>query len=346
MPKKREDGRYELKVRISKPNEPRKYKAVYGSTLREAQEKKRKLEAEVQAGIAVDDKQTVTALVEYWLAIRAQEVRPQTIRNYRYALNHITELIGDKSIRSITVDDARNTIQFITTTVSSYQGIRARKMIAMVFDDSITRSLVTTNPWKAVPIPKHKAAAKRPLTAEELSRLEAAPLTPSDRALVSVLRYTGLRIGEAIALQAKDIDFAKGYINVSKTSVEGRIFPPKTEAGKRSVPMPKVLLDILAEYVKLFDREDYIFSGTGQTPWTKGTIWRHFEEIKRIADMPDDFSPHIFRHTYTHDLVANGIPPLTAQVLLGHSSYGITLGVYAHYGWKDIDMESVAKIFE
>ena len=345
MPKKRDDGRYELKVRINQPGEPRRYKAVYGSTLREAQEKKRILEAEVSAGI-VQTKQTVRELVEYWLNLGSQDVRPQTVRTYRYALAHIIDLIGDREMRHITVDVARSTIQTISSTVSPYQGIRARKMISMAWDDAITRSIVATNPWRAVPIPKHETEEKRPLTPEELTALEQAPLTLQDRALVGILRYTGLRIGEAVALQAKDIDFTKGYINVTKTAVEGIIYPPKTKAGKRSVPMPKVLSEILTEYVRMYDADAYIFSATGKSPWTKGTIWRHFEEIKRVADMPDDFSPHIFRHTYTQDLVVNGIPPLTAQVLLGHSSYGITLGVYAHYGWKDIETENVLKIFD
>lgn len=346
MPKKRADGRYELKVRISKPNEPRRYKAVYGSTLREAQERKRQLEAEVQAGIDHSTRPSVTALCDYWLSLRSQELRPQTVQNYRHALQHITALMGDKDARSVTVDDARDAISRISTDISPYQGIRARKMIAMVYDDAITRSVLSSNPWKAVPLPKHKTEGKRPLTEEELAKLEQAPLTPSDRALVSVLRYTGLRIGEAVALQAQDINFSSGYITVTKTAVEGVIFPPKTEAGKRSIPMPKVLSEILKPYVAMFEPGEYLFSHNGERPWTKGTIWRHFEEIKRVADMPDDFSPHIFRHTYTHSLIVNGIPPLTAQVLLGHSSYAITLNTYAHYGWKDVQTDAVTRIFD
>lgn len=341
VPKKRTDGRYELKVKISRDGEPRKYKAVYGATLREAQEKKRKLEDEIRAGIDATANPSVDALCEYWLALRSAQVRPQTVRSYRYALNHITEMIGEKPARSISVDDARQVISFISSEVSNYQGVRARKMVLMVWDDAITRSVLLTNPWQAVPVPKHTTAEKRFLTAEELQRLEDAPLIPSDRALVSILRYTGLRVGEATALTTADI--TNGIISVSKTNVDGVIYPPKTAAGKRSVPIPAPLADILEQYLPMVD--GLLFTSNGITPWTKATIWRHFEEIKRVADMTKDFSPHIFRHTYTHDLVANGIPPLTAQVLLGHSSYGITLGVYAHYGWKDIDADSVKNIW-
>ena len=349
MPKKRNDGRYELKVRISKPNEPRRYKAVYGSTLREAQEKKRKLEAEIAAGIESRNNPTVTAICEYYINMREPSLRPQTVENYRHALDHITALIGDRMAKDITVDDARETILQITDTISANQGSRARKIVCMVWDDAIARSVTTTNPWRSVPVPKHTAAEKRFLTDDELLKIEKANLIPSDRALISVLRYTGIRIGEAVALQVKDIDDA--YVHVRKTSVEGQLFPPKTKAGKRSVPMPTVLKDILLPYIRTYTDgkpDTFLFSGNGSSPWTKGTIWRHFEEIGRQAfgkNVPDDFTPHVFRHTYTHDLVSKGIPPLTAQVLLGHSSYAITLGVYAHFGWQDVDTEKVMQIF-
>lgn len=350
MPRKRSDGRYELKVRVNKPGEPRKYKAVYGATLREAQEKKRELETEISAGIEAAKKPTVTALVEYWLSLRTAELRPQTIVNYRHALSHVTKLIGDTVAKTVTVDIARNTISTITNEVSANQGQRARKMICMVWDDAIARSVVVSNPWRFVPVPKYKAAEKRYLTTDELEKLEKAQLIPADRALVCLLRYTGVRVGEATALQVKDINFRKKLVNISKTNVDGVLFPPKTKAGARSVPMPKALVDTLRDYIHNYtpDTPDtFLFSSDGSSPWTKASIWRHFENIERLAfgENPD-FTPHVFRHTYTHDLVANNVPPLTAQVLLGHSSYAITLNVYAHFGWKDIDADSVTKIFE
>ena len=351
MPKKRNDGRYEVKVRVSRPGEPRRYKAVYGSTLREAREKQKAIEKEVQAGIDYLSSPTVSALADYYIAMRSPSLRPQTIRNYQFAIAHITDIIGDRQARSVSVDDARKAISKISEDISPYQGMRSRKILGMVWDDAISRSVLSSNPWRAVPVPQCKTAEKRYLTKGELQALEDAHLTPYDRTIVMVLRYTGMRIGEAVALQRKDIDFKRKLISVSKTSVDGVIFPTKTKAGIRKIPMPSKLVDALSEYLHKYieERPDvYLFSGNGSSPWTKGTIWRHFEGIKKAAfgdDAPEDFSPHIFRHTYTHDLVTNGIPPITAQALLGHSSYAITLGVYAHYGWKDIDASQVVDIF-
>lgn len=352
MPKKRADGRYELKVKVSKPNEPRRYKAVYGSTLREAQERKRKLEAEIAAGIEASQRATVSDLTKYFLDLRSADLRPQTISNYGFALAHITDLVGERQAKEITVDDARNAIRIISAEISPNQGLRARKIACMVWDDAITRSVLTANPWRAVPVPKHTAADKRYLTEGELKKIDKADLIPQDRALINVLRYTGMRIGEATALTVGDVDFKSGFITVNKTNASGHIFPPKTKAGERRIPMPKVLQTALKNYVEEYIEErddDLLFATSKGRTWSHAEIWRRFEAIKKAVfgdDAPPDFTPHIFRHTYTHDLVAAGIPPLTAQVLLGHSSYAITLKVYAHFGWNDVAHEDVTNIFD
>lgn len=325
---------------------------MYGSTLREAQAKAKALEGEVAAGLNIAQNPTVSTLIDSWLDLRAIELRPQTIRSYRYATLRIVEMIGNRQARTITIDDARSIIAKIATTVSPNQGSRSRKIICMVWDDAVTRSVVQSNPWRAVPVPKHKQDEKRFLTEDELQKLDTADLIPIDRALISVLRYTGIRIGEATALRQRDVDFKTGYISIDKTNVEGVIYPPKTSAGKRKVPMPAVLISALREYMDNYldtNPDGPLFPTVKGTYWGKATIWRHFLNIGSAAfgdDVPEDFTPHIFRHTYTHDLVAGGIPPLTAQVLLGHSSYAITLKVYAHFGWRDVAVDDVTRLFD
>lgn len=101
---------------------------MYGSTLREAQAKAKALEEEVTAGLNVAQNPTVSTLIDSWLDLRAIELRPQTIRSYRYATLRIVEMIGDRQARTITVDDARSIIAKIATTVSPNQGSRSRKI--------------------------------------------------------------------------------------------------------------------------------------------------------------------------------------------------------------------------
>ena len=349
MPKKREDGRYELKVRISKPNEPRKYKAVYGSTLREAQEKKRKLEAEVQAGVDTTQNPTVTAVIEEWLAVKAITSRPQTVTAYKCTEKHVVEAIGDRLAKSVDVALARKTISDIAASVSPYQANRCRKLTAAAWKDAIVRGALTGNPWEKVPIIPLNSVEKRSLTDKELDKIDKADLLPKDRALVSVLRYTGCRINEAMALLVSDIDFDSLTISINKNLYHGVAGQTKTKASVRRVPMPQPLVDDLTAYLATTHGDsDILFPtrvGTYVNNSTRNKRWKIISHRIFGDAVPADFTPHIFRHTYASTLVKNHIPPTTAQLLLGHDSLQTTLKVYTHFGYSDIDTDAVRNIF-
>lgn len=349
--KKRQDGRYELKVRVSIPGEPRRYKAVYGNTLREAQEKKRRLEAEVSAGIDATANPTVTAVVEDWLALKAVDTRQQTHTSYRCAMKHITGAIGDRLARNVDVTQARRVISDIAVTISPYQANRCRKLAAAAWRDAIMRGVLSSNPWDKVPVIPLKAPEKRALTKEELQKVDSADLIPMDRALVSVLRYTGCRISEAMALTVKDVDFGSRSILISKSLYNSVPGPTKTKAGTRRVPMPAVLADILGDYLTNYhdDTCEILFPTRVNTYVNNSSRNKRWKSISRriFGDaVPKDFTPHIFRHTYASTLVINHIPPTTAQILLGHDSLQTTLKTYTHFGYSDIDTNAVRNIFD
>ena len=350
MPKKRQDGRYEIKVRISKPGEPRKYKAVYGSTLREAQERKRALEAEVQAGIDALANPSVNNIIDDWLALKTAKNRPQTVIAYTSTMNTVRKLIGQRQARAIDITAARETITTIAKSVSVYQANRCRKLSAAAWDDAIMRGVLVSNPWQKVPILPYKAADKRALTDAELDAIDRADLLPMDRALISVLRYTGCRIGEAMALNISDLDFAARTIRINKTLYNHVVGPTKTKAGDRRVPMPQVLMDILSDYLA-----NYHLGGEILFPSSVGTYIAASSREKRWKaitrrifgdNAPEDFTAHIFRHTYASTLVKKQIPPTTAKLLLGHDSLQTTLQTYTHFGYQDVDTEAVRSIFD
>lgn len=350
MPKKRDDGRYELKVRISRPGEPRRYKAVYGSTLREAQEKKRKLEAEVQAGLDASVNPSVSDVVQEWLKVKSVTTRPQTLTAYDCAMKHITHAIGSRQAKSVDVVTARQVISDIATAVSPYQANRCRKLTAAAWKDAILRDAVTTNPWDKVPVISLSQPVKRALTDEELSLIDKADLRPMDRALVSVLRYTGMRISEAMALTLSDINFAERTISITKSLYNSVPGATKTKAGVRRVPMPNVLVDVLTEYIEHYhdERTEILFPsrvGTYLNNSSRNTRWKNIAHRIFGDAVPADFTAHIFRHTYASTLVKNHIPPTTAQLLLGHDSLQTTLKTYTHFGYQDIDTDAVRAIF-
>lgn len=359
MPKKRQDGRYEIKVRVSKPNEPRKYKAVYGSTLKEAQAKAKKLTADVDAGIDITINPTVSEVIDYWLDLKKPTIRPSSYVSYTNSLRYAKDFLGSKPIRDITVDDARKLYALIHAKYPK-QARQCKGRMYSVCSDAIARGLMNRNPFAYTQTIRTPQPQKRKLTAEELQAVEDAlpRLTPFDRAFLATLRYTGMRKGEVLALSPDDLHFDERRISVRRSSTDGIIGPTKTKAGEREVPMPDALADILKDYLdhyyeghpyRQYGMDVPLFPNRNMTCLADSSFGVHWRNIKKVIfgeDPPNDFTPHIFRHTYASELVVNHVPPTTAMLVLGHESFKTTMSIYTHFGYKDIDSEAVMRIFK
>lgn len=358
MPKKRADGRYEIKVKVSRAGEPRKYKAVYGATLREAQARAKKLEAEVAAGIDVSAQPTVAEVIDYWLDLKKPTVRANSYRSYSISLRYAKDYFGGKLIKDLTIDDARGMYRSVFA-MHPTQANQCRGRMRSVCADAVVRGLIQKNPFdgtKRITVEKDE---KRRLTQEELEKIEAAfpRLIPFDRALLAVLRYTGLRKGEALGLSVEDVDFEKRTISITKSAYDGKVGPTKTKAGVRTVPMPDALVNVLKDYLdhyyighpyRQYGMDVPLFPNRNMTYLSGSSFQVHWKNIKKVIfgeDAPKDFTPHLFRHNYASELVINHIPPTTAMLVLGHESFETTMDIYTHFGYKDIDSDAILAIY-
>lgn len=345
MPKKRADGRYEIKVKVSRKGEPRKYTSVYGETLRQAKENADKVKSTLNQP---KSETTVAEAVEYWLTQKEKNLRPRTITCYRSSLRFVVDALGQRKLNDITVDDVRQ----LHDKVAEFSVVQANYMATRmysVYKDANIRGIAAGNPWQFVTPFRHEKAEKRALTKEEIDAVLSADLNPWERAYISVLRYTGMRRGEALALDAADVDLKGKVISISKNNADGHIGPPKTKAAVRKVPMPDPLVGILSDYLKQYHSgEGLLFPSVYGHPMRDtgftNAWWRMARKIFN-GDPPADFTPHIFRHTYASELVRNKVPPTTAMLLLGHKNIATTMDVYTHLGWQDIDAEQINDIF-
>ncbi|MFK3835804.1 tyrosine-type recombinase/integrase [Microbacterium sp. NPDC087868] len=162
------------------------------------------------------------------------------------------------------------------------------------------------------------------------------------RALVLMLGYCGLRWGEAIALRGQDVDLARRRLLVRRNAVEtlGTIHEgtPKTRAGARQVPIPRIVADALASVVNGDD--DLVFPGPhggymrrvraseGSKSWWKSAL--------RAAGV-EPMVLHALRHTAASIAVSAGGNVKAIQRMLGHESAAMTLDIYADLFDDDID---------
>ena len=192
-----------------------------------------------------------------------------------------------------------------------------------------------------VPAARAKAKPKRFLSHGELARLadECGDYSP----LINSLGYTGLRWGEAVALQVENLDLLRRRIRVTRAMAEVRgkavVGTPK-DHERRDVPIPAFLVDDLADLVAARSPTELVF------PSPKSSILRNGNFRRNVFDAAADraglggITPHGLRHTAASLAIQAGATVVVVSRMLGHSSAKITLDVYAHLFADDLSTRS------
>ena len=140
--------------------------------------------------------------------------------------------------------------------------------------------------------------------------------------------YTGLRVGELIALQWKDIDLSKGLLTVSRSchdAKDGLVFDePKTATSYREIPLPKQLLPKLKS-IKKNGNSDL----AGGNAVSVRSYQRSFELLLKKLNIPHR-GFHALRHTFATRAIECGMDVRTLAEILGHKNPTVTLKRYAH----------------
>jgi integrase/recombinase XerD len=178
-------------------------------------------------------------------------------------------------------------------------------------------------PWPVVQIPFAKRPKKLPvvLGPEEVQRLLPCiqPLKP--RVVLTTIYAAGLRLDEAIHLQATDIDSSRMLLRVA----QGK------GAKERLVPLSPRLLAELRTYWRQVRPPRWLFPARGKSeqPLDPATVRRACSRAAKAAGLTKHVSPHVLRHSYATGLLERGVDLLTIQRLLGHRSFSTTL-IYLH----------------
>lgn len=148
--------------------------------------------------------------------------------------------------------------------------------------------------------------------------------------------YTGLRIGELLALTWNDIDFDRKTMSINKsvfyTKINGKygtvIDTPKTKHSIRVIPLPKQILDKLKE-IKKSSKSKYVLTTRDNKMMNVRTYQRTFERIlKKLNVTVKNF--HSLRHTFATRAIEMGMDVKTLSEILGHKNPVVTLTRYTH----------------
>lgn len=299
--------------------------------------------------------ETVAGMADLWLEEHEKHVTAKTVEGYAAPLKRIKSAFGGMPIADLQPGQIQALVNSIAaqgykrTTVQ-----RPLDVLRMICDYAIVQGVITGgNPCDAVRLPQGLRQGCRELPPDEIiAKIQAGVMLPFGL-FAYLLLYTGLRKGEALALEYSDFDFANNRIHISKSVSwlpnQPVIKKPKTEAGIRTVILPDKLKAVLPQRWK-----GYLFSlgGDGVKPLTQTVFRRRWEAYCREAGLATaeviehhnirnmrtyyktvwtyDFTPHQLRHVHASVLLDAGVAEKDAQKLLGHASISTTMNIYTH----------------
>jgi integrase len=283
------------------------------------------------------DEPTFHEFASQWFERHRPEWRERTVEDYQWALSyHLLPYFADHRLNEIAVEavDRYKAAKLREGKLAPAQINMTLVRLAQVLEEAVEYGHLVTNPASGR---RRRVKASRPprswVEPEQLPALLAAA-DAWRRPVIATLAGAGLRVGEAVGLEWRDVNLATGTLTVRES---------KTDAGAgRRVDMPGGLVDELAEWRARSPRteaSDPVFVTRHHTPQTKdnigrrlkGTIKRANEQLARLGIEPisERVSPHSLRRTYASLRAALRDDPVYIAEQGGWTDPHFALSVYA-----------------
>lgn len=301
---------------------------------------------------------TVDTVFTAWIAEHQENIKKQTASQYESNYNCcIKPFFGSLEPDSIQPEQIKTQLQWMSTNGYGTGRINITKfLLGQIFDYAIIKGYVEINPSKAVTLPKKRwkdeAAAEKAkgkikaLTPEQQAEFEKECKSSFYGNIFLFQLATGCRIGEAMALQWSDIDYANKKIRIRKTmaSIAGHLFfsTPKSLAGYRTLPLTAAAAAILDSQKQINAskankpnyKPDAVFVNKAGNYLCQQIIDKQLDRIVAAIQINDpsfpDITSHWCRHTFATRAVESGVGFKKLQYILGHSSITMTIDLYSH----------------
>ena len=261
-------------------------------------------------------------------------LREHTMRTKKYIVElKILPYFGNKRVNDITAADIRQwQNELIKMGYSPTYLKTINNQLSAIFNYAVRYYDLKSNPCaKAGSMGKSKAEEMDFWTGEEFRRfIDSVMNKRLSYMAFMTLYWTGMRLGELLALNPKDVDLEKRTIAITKSyqrlGKKDVITPPKTSKSKRVITIPEFLVADIKDYMdSLYDlqEDDRLFPITKY--YLEHEMQRGIKEsgVKRIR-------LHDLRHSHASLLIELGFSPLEIANRLGHEKVETTLNTYSH----------------
>jgi integrase len=366
----RADGRYAVQVYVGMVDGKRKYKTVYGKTQKEADIKADELKVSLRKGMDISaSNDSFKTWANYWLVSKRHEVSADRYNTLESRSKVWIDCLYNAQISQIKPFELQ-TILFSISAKSPYTGQPMAKktirgyvqVINAIFDFAIDNRVIDYNPANKLKAPQTAPSVQRRALTEK-ERQWVMDFEHRAKPSAMLLMLSGLRRGEATALQWNDIDFENNKISVTKSyNFKQKEFKTPKNGKARVVTVPQVLID----YLQTLPKVSLFVLTNAKGQMMTDDSWRRMYEsymtdlnieygfggIEKAPSkfaptkMPmiiTPFTPHELRHTFCTIMYEAGIDALTAKEQLGHSDIKTTLSIYTHLSsqHKDNDLKKL-----
>lgn len=278
------------------------------------------------------------AFAPRWIAER--ELAPRTRELYQSLWRlHIEPFLGDYRVIDVQPADIRAWRSgLLENGVSATTAAKAYRLLRAIFGTAVDDLVVPRNPCRIKGADREPTRERSVATVAQVFALADA-MPDRFRALVLLAAFVGLRWGELVALQRRDLDLEVGTVAVWRTYAQmqgGRMVlgPPKSSAGFRTMALPDVLVPVMREHLSQYvgsAQDAPVFVGERGALLKRGNFRRsvRWDECLRSVGLPAGFHFHDLRHTGNTLTARSGASTRELMHRMGHDSVRAAL-IYQH----------------
>lgn len=370
-PRKSKDGKTSFLIRVSMGYDSSNkqivrtmtYKPASGMTSKqaekEAQKQALKFEDKCRAADLCGDRIRFRCLADEWISLveTTKELKPSTIVRIKTLKERTYDAIGDVYVDKLTYRQIQGFILSLSkdgVNQKTGKGLsqKSQKQYLTFISDVLKYGkkcrFISENPCIGISTVKSVQEEKDIYSIDELRALLNAierKASTNYKVFFYLLAYCGLRRGEALGIEYRDIDFQTGLLSISRTSnyqKENGVYTdsPKTKSSYRQLILQPKLLSLIRELETEQNEQAMIcgdqwhdtgrlfvtWCGKPMHPNTPYTWLQRFCEAEGLQFK----GLHSFRHSMATQAITNGVDIKTVSAILGHSQTSTTLNIYTH----------------
>ena len=287
-----------------------------------------------------------------WLeTFKKGKIRPSSYERYQFCLQLLCkDELAQMDIRAIRLEQVQEYINRLEA-MSASTIKKQRLLLNQVFEHAVLADVIQRNPAQGVQMPPmtHNTKVVFPYEKDEQEKLVAAFTEEKNGRLrfrygwgAVLILETGLRAGEALALEWGDIDEEKRTLKVTKNMVrvDGKNTvqrTTKTESGRRTIPLNARAMEAVRHLkAQAVPGCPFVFATQTSRHLSYRNLLATMEKACEAAGV-EHRGLHALRHSFASNLYARGVEVKIISKLLGHASVEITYNRYIHFFEGEID---------